>query len=161
MAMKKKFPFTDWYALNSGQSITLIAALALAIMDQLAKWLAYTQLAAPLRFTSWFSLQYTENTGVAFSLPIPHFIIIPLTITVLAGLIYFGAHHIKIWSPLAIIAIALIIGGALGNLYDRLAHGFVIDFIKVGWWPTFNLADAFLTAGIFLAVAFYGKIKKA
>lgn len=46
------------------------------------------------------------------------------------------------------IAWALVAGGALGNLYDRLRFGFVIDYVDVGFWPVFNLADACISCGV-------------
>ena len=54
--------------------------------------------------------------------------------------------------------VALIVGGALGNLIDRLAHGRVTDFIQVYWhtwaWPTFNVADSAISVGVVLLIAF-------
>ena len=50
-----------------------------------------------------------------------------------------------------ILAWALVIGGALGNLYDRLAYGYVVDFLDLRVWPVFNLADSFVCIGVFLA----------
>ena len=146
---------------NTSMKVALTLGFLLAFADQTSKWLASTQLSAPSHITPWFSLQYTQNNGIAFSMPIHVIIIITLSLSVLLAIIFLSANYIKITNPIAITSISLLIGGALGTLYDRLAHGYVIDFIKIGWWPVFNLADAFLTTGIFLAVAFYGKIKKA
>ena len=52
------------------------------------------------------------------------------------------------------VALALILGGALGNLYDRLAYGYVVDFLEVYWrayhWPSFNVADSAISIGVLL-----------
>ena len=50
-------------------------------------------------------------------------------------------------SPLEALSTGLIAGGALGNLIDRYFYGFVIDFIDLGWWPVFNLADSAIVCG--------------
>lgn len=50
------------------------------------------------------------------------------------------------------ISIGLIVGGALGNLIDRILLGYVIDFIQVGWWPVFNVADSAISVGAILLV---------
>jgi signal peptidase II len=62
-----------------------------------------------------------------------------------------------------ITALAFILGGALGNLIDRLLHGEVIDFLDVYWsnyhWPAFNLADSFITIGVTITLYFLLKSK--
>lgn len=140
-----------------------IGALSLdvAILDQVTKWLAVTNLQTPWDITSWFSLEYAENTGVAFSFPVPYIVLIPLSFIMIAGILVYGIRSFNVDNPLTIAILGFITGGAVGNIIDRIFRGFVIDFIKVGPWPTFNLADAFLCIGIFLLLLFYGKIRRA
>lgn len=140
-----------------------IGALSLdvAIIDQAAKWLAATNLLTPWSITPWFSLEYAENTGIAFSFPVPYIVLIPVSIIMIAGILAYGVRSFNISNPLTIAILGFITGGAIGNIIDRIFRGFVIDFIKVGPWPTFNLADAFLCIGIFLLLLFYGKIRRA
>jgi signal peptidase II len=57
------------------------------------------------------------------------------------------------------IALILILSGALGNLLDRIIREEVVDFIAFSFWPSFNLADAFIVAGAVIAGVFYKKIK--
>ena len=57
-------------------------------------------------------------------------------------------------SAAAQMGLAAALAGSASNLYDRLRHGAVVDFLDLGWWPTFNLADVALVAGIALAVCF-------
>jgi signal peptidase II len=65
-------------------------------------------------------------------------------------LYYFQRQEITvIWYRLSI---GLIVGGALGNLVDRLKDGAVVDFISVGWWPAFNVADSSISVGMVLLV---------
>lgn len=118
-----------------------------------------------------FNLYYARNYGAAFSFLADHagwqrwfFAVIAIAIVgVLLVMMYRNAAKQKASN----IAYALIIGGAIGNLIDRLWHGFVIDFIDfyIGNWhyPTFNLADTFICVGaaIILLESFLPTDKKA
>lgn len=148
------------HVLKREVALISIWAVVLILADQLTKWLAATRLQTPLQLAPYISLEYAENTGVAFSLPVPAVVLIPLSLLLLGVIIVYGLKHLNLGSPLGIAIMSLIIGGAAGNLIDRISRGYVIDFIKVGWWPSFNLADSFLTIGIFLLLLFYGKIKR-
>lgn len=97
-------------------------------------------------------LTYTENRDMAFSLlrSIPDATKGPLLLLLgLTGITFLGA----LWwrrrqAPLGEqVAYALLLGGALGNVIDRLLRGYVVDFIHVTHWPVFNVADALLVAG--------------
>ena len=57
-------------------------------------------------------------------------------------------------SEVSQIGLGLLFGGAAGNLLDIFRHGFVIDFIDLGWWPVFNVADAAIVAGLTISVLF-------
>lgn len=133
-----------------------IAAVILAA-DQWTKHWATANLAgrAPVevigdivRFT------YTRNSGVAFGLgaglPFPYAVFSILAVVVILYLFLRHREH----TPLRQVSLALILGGALGNLVDRLATGEVVDFILVGWrrwyWPVFNVADSAVTVGVLL-----------
>lgn len=136
------------------------AVFLLFILDIYTKWIAATWLDRPLEINSWFSLVYSQNFGTAWSLPVPKEIILPLNVVILVLAAYWLPKALNLRNRFTFIALALIFGGALGNIYDRMAFGYVVDFIKIGWWPVFNLADVFLSAGIFIIIVFYGKIKR-
>lgn len=108
----------------------------------------------------YFNLTYAQNPGAAFSFLADHdgwqrWFFATIAIVISAVLI-FMMYRTSSKNKLSNIAYALIIGGALGNLYDRLAYGFVVDFIDfyVGdWhWPTFNLADTWICIGAALII---------
>lgn len=105
---------------------------------------------------SWLRFTLVYNTGVAFSLfkDIPYlFTIMPVLISI--GAIYFYRYHLPHHRPLIQICIGMIIGGAIGNIIDRLRLGFVIDFIHVTWFPgIFNLADSAITVGVTLLAGY-------
>ena len=96
----------------------------------------------------FLSIENTRNEGVAFGLGGDiSALLIGATIVVLVGLLVAlavrGRDHALVWLPAA-----LLIGGALGNLADRARDGAVTDFIDLPLWPTFNLADVAIIAGV-------------
>ncbi|NNJ13153.1 signal peptidase II [Chloroflexales bacterium ZM16-3] len=98
---------------------------------------------------SWLRLVYTQNTGVAFGLfqSMPElFTVTSILITI--GAIYAYVVHLPNRVTWVQVSMGLIIGGAVGNILDRLRLGAVVDFISVGWWPVFNLADSAITVGV-------------
>jgi signal peptidase II len=139
---------------------TTLLGVALALIDQISKWLALQSLQNPLDITTFFSLRYEQNYGIAWSIWIPMPLLIILHFVLLVAIPVFAYKNLDMRKNLSVLITAFIMGGALGNLYDRVLRGFVVDFIAFSFWPVFNLADAFLCIGIFLFVAFYGKIKR-
>lgn len=138
--------------------------LALAVLDQGTKAIARAHLTAglPVELTPFFDLNLGSNPGVVFGVfgdaewgPWP---LIVLTTVVAGGLSYW---LIKEMRPLARGGLALMVGGALGNLWDRLMFGAVTDFLDlhVGrhHWPAFNVADAALMVGV--ALVLFGRTR--
>jgi len=125
-----------------------IAALVV-LVDQLTKWWAVDRLdTGPIHVIWTLDLELNRNTGSAFSLfqgdAAVLVVIAVVLVTVLLVLVYRSASM----SRAAIFG--LIIGGAVGNLSDRLFrgdHGAVVDFIDFHFWPTFNVADASIVVG--------------
>jgi signal peptidase II len=133
-------------------------ALIVVIADQVTKSLAVARLSAgPIHLIGPFALALTYNTGVAFSigtgLTLP---IVVIVVVLMAVVAWFGR---TVPNSAAAIGVGMILGGAIGNLADRLFrghHGAVVDFIYSGFWPTFNLADASIVCGsILLGVALW------
>lgn len=95
-----------------------------------------------------------NNTGIAFGLFKDQgfvFIIIPIiAVFLLIFNIFYYRNNDEILGPLYIFAFSLILGGAIGNLYDRIVFGYVIDFIDFRIWPVFNVADSAITIGAVL-----------
>lgn len=137
-----------------------IVSVALLMIDQVLKWAAASHLRTPIKLTDWASLRYEQNTGIAWSIPIPYPWLIALNVLLLFFLPFLIGKSIDFRLKKSQFFLSLIVGGALGNLYDRLTQGYVIDYVSIGWWPVFNFADACLSLGIFLILIFYGKIKK-
>lgn len=137
----------------------LALTFILIILDILTKWLAHTALQTPVRiWPGVFQLQTSYNPGVAFSIPIPNALMIWLTPFLLAGIIWLVIRSCDLQHRITKVALAFFIAGGLGNFINRIWHGAVIDFLDFSFWPSFNLADLYLTVGVFLLIGFYGRI---
>jgi signal peptidase II len=97
-----------------------------------------------------FYLTYVQNTHGAFGLFGDRtWLLVAISVVVL-GIFYVAFREAAAQSLLVRIAFGAILGGALGNIIDRLQRHFVVDFIDVRVWPVFNLADSFITIGVAL-----------
>jgi signal peptidase II len=139
------------------------AALVL-VLDQLTKHLVVTNLAGrpPVDLIGEVvQLRYTTNSGGAFSLLTGAPLFFGITAIVIVGGIIYASRRAQ---PLSLLVVlGLVLGGALGNLIDRLLRGEgllrgeVVDFVKVGWWPVFNMADSCVVVGGILLAIFLGR----
>jgi signal peptidase II len=126
----------------------LIVGAVLAL-DQLTKHTLAAGIAAgqERKFLPGINFVHVRNTGVAFSLfsggggVVLAFTL--LALVVLVGFLAARPERRGLWIPTG-----LLIGGAVGNLVDRLANGAVTDFIKLPLWPAFNVADMAITSGV-------------
>ena len=97
-----------------------------------------------------FRIVHGLNTGSAFGLfaGFTNLLVVASIIGIVFILIVFlKQNNSVIWLRLSL---GLIVGGALGNLFDRVKDGAVVDFISVGWWPAFNIADSSISVGMCL-----------
>lgn len=147
----------SWRATLRRWFIPLLLTSILLTLDQMSKGWVLQELGPEpgsreiALIGDWFSLVYVQNTGVAFGLFqnfTQFFTIIALIIS--AGAVYAYLFYLPNASTWVQVSIGLIIGGALGNVIDRIRLSYVIDFIRVGWWPVFNVADSSITTGVVL-----------
>jgi len=128
------------------------AAIVLAVVlaaDQVVKKLVVDSLErGEVRDLVWFvDLVNTRNTGVAFGqLQNGGVIVFVVIALALAGLLVFFARNAQ--KPLVWLPTGMLLGGALGNIVDRIREGAVIDYLKLPHWPAFNVADASITVGV-------------
>lgn len=133
------------------------AVIFLVVIDQIVK-AAAASWTGDIQILPYFLLSYRENIGAAWGIYINPILLLALNFAILILVNYFFFKSADFRRKISIISLALISGGALGNIIDRLFLGYVRDYISVGWWPVFNLADAYIVIGIFLVIVFYGKI---
>jgi signal peptidase II len=148
---------------KSGNSLLpwLGIALAIILLDQFTKTLilGYFQLGDSRTVTPFFNVVRVHNTGAAFSFLAgasgwQRWFFVGLGFAAAGFIVWMLRSHggQRLFSS----ALALILGGALGNVVDRLLHGYVVDFIQVhhrGWYfPSFNVADSAITIGAALLI---------
>ncbi|MGK2885131.1 MAG: signal peptidase II [Rhodococcus sp. (in: high G+C Gram-positive bacteria)] len=131
--------------------LALIVAGLAATADLTTKMIATRTLSdRPVQLPGPIDLHLSYNSGIAFGLGhnIPSWVTIALTSTVVIAL---AIALIRNTLP-SQIALGLVLGGATANVLDRATGDSVVDMLHTGWWPTFNLADIFITTGIALFV---------
>jgi len=99
-------------------------------------------------------LTYVVNTGAAFGILPQYSVYLVLIAFLVIGLVFFYQRYLPGDRLLVKASLGLMLGGALGNLVDRLRYGFVVDFVDVRVWPVFNLADASISTGVCLLAFF-------
>lgn len=144
----------------------LIAAAFAFILDQAVKWVVIGPLSletkpyGTIEITDFFNLTWAENCGISLSMfasctDTTRWTLVAVTALV-AGAVAFWMTREKAKGD--VVALALILGGALGNIVDRIRHGYVVDFADLHFgafrpFMIFNVADACITIGVLLLVA--------
>ncbi len=155
MALKmKKLTITSLHRRALALSLLVIA------LDQLCKWIMLYEVGIanrpPIEVLPFFNLVMVWNYGISFGMlaepgtNIPIFLIV--TALVIVGVLLYWLYHLK--DRFLAFSVALVIGGALGNVIDRILYGAVADFFDVhvaGYhWPAFNIADSAVFIGVML-----------
>jgi signal peptidase II len=140
----------------TARATTLRAALlavAVVVADQVTKAIVRGSIgpADDIKVIPGVHLVYSRNPGIAFSrLANGGPLVVAIAVVALGALLAFFVTHLHrrlVWLPTG-----LLIGGAAGNLIDRVRDGAVTDFVKLPHWPAFNLADACITVGVLALV---------
>ena len=147
----------------------IVIAFLIVILDLISKQWIFNHLdfGSALVITPFFNIVHFQNTGAAFSFLSEasgwqrYFFIV---VSLIAIVIIIRLMRERLKHPLSCLALAFILGGAIGNLCDRSYYGFVIDFIYVHYeayyWPAFNVADSFISIGVALILYDAFKNKK-
>ena len=136
-------------------SFALVVVCAVGA-DQLTKWLVTSRLAlgSSEQIVGSLKISHVQNSGIAFGLfSQSTSLVIVLTSAVVLWMVFFFAHS-GARHPLLPAALGLVVGGSISNLFDRVAHGHVTDFVDLGFWPSFNLADSFIVLGVTVLIFF-------
>lgn len=130
----------------------VLFVIFLVFIDQLTKLYFYGK---NIFLFKYLSFNYVANTGITFGFFKGfNLLFIILTLLIIVFVLYYYRKEKKYD-----LAFNFILAGAFGNLIDRIFRGFVVDFIDLGFWPIFNLADAFVTIGALLLIYYLWKEK--
>ncbi len=138
----------------------VFTAAFIVVTDQLSKhWILNHPGEQPFFQAGILRFIIVENTGSSFGLFQDQNAVLKIVAMVGAVLIVTIASMISLRYPTldgwtTKLPLGLLLGGTLGNLIDRLTRGYVTDFIDVGFWPTFNIADSAMVVGVILLVCF-------
>jgi signal peptidase II len=139
----------------------LSVAAAAFTADQLTKHLIASRLELGERrqVLPFLDITHVRNTGIAFGIFPGRLEVVSLLTA--AAVIWMLTHFARSGSRhmLFPVALGLLIGGSVSNLFDRVRNGYVTDFIHVSHWPTFNLADSFIVVGVALLLIGLGRIE--
>ncbi|MCO4254523.1 signal peptidase II [Pseudarthrobacter cellobiosi] len=137
------------------RTVLLLVAAVLAAADLVVKAVAEALLSTGTTADLGpINIRLLYNRGVAFSLgaDLAPWVVIAATGLIIAALIWYTVSSAPIMTGLSRAGASLLLGGAVGNFIDRLDGQGVVDYLHSGWFPTFNLADAFVTTGVALLV---------
>lgn len=132
--------------------LVLVAGVVITL-DQVTKWIVRANLSfgaswTPIETIPFFRFVHWENTGAAFGMFQGGGLVFGILAAIVSVIIVIYFPQIPEEQVLMRIAIAMQMGGAIGNLIDRIKFGPVTDFIAVGAFPVFNIADASITVGV-------------
>lgn len=130
----------------------LLITFSVLILDQITKWIVKSFIFSVYQveiIKGFLYISMIKNTGAAFGiLQQQRLFLILVPIVILLLFVYYYKDIPK--DTLAWVSAGLILGGALGNLTDRLILGYVIDFVHFTFWPAFNVADSAISIGAVL-----------
>jgi signal peptidase II len=140
----------------------LTVSAAIVGADQFSKALVTASLGGPgvarlNVFGPWLSLEYAENRGAAFGLFPGMAPLLAVGSVLVLGVLL--VHFMRTDAPplWQTVALGAILGGATGNLLDRIRLGYVVDFVSIGPWPNFNVADSAITLGVLVLIWAWAK----
>ena len=127
----------------------VLAVVAVVCIDQASKALLLSRMRPDrsIRIGKGVRLHHVVNVGWVHRVRSPVGLLLLWGVAVTSGLLVLELGG-SFGHGAALAGVAVALGGATGNLHDRLVRGHVVDFIEIGFWPTFNVADAGIVAGV-------------
>lgn len=152
------------FSIHKKYLLTIVVSLSVIILDQCTKYLIIKSFALHQSFDlieHYLTIVYIRNKGIAFGLLAGQgsetrvVLLVVASLLAIAFIVYL-LSGLKGKQTYATVTLSLILGGALGNLIDRIRWGEVVDFIDVHWyhyhWPAFNCADSAISIGLVLLI---------
>lgn len=134
-----------------GRVLFVVVAIVGFALDRITKLIVDSQMALGDHIDvagRFIELRYVRNSGIAFGLLANRGSLVLGGSIIVGALLFVFLLRVHPGDHLTIVGGALVTAGALGNLYDRIDYRYVIDFIHVTHWPTFNVADICITLGV-------------
>ncbi len=135
----------------SSHSPAKLTFIIIIILDQITKYLVLAKISVgesiPI-IQGIFHLTSVQNTGIAFGLFKNANMLFTISAILIVGLVLYYLAQVKANEKMLQICLGMLLGGAIGNLIDRISLGFVVDFLDFRIWPVFNVADSAITLSI-------------
>lgn len=137
-------------------NLFIAVVLTTIVLDQLTKY--FTVAIKPEWNLSFLSIHFVQNTGAGFGILKGQMVILAIisAVVVMGIIYYYNKIPTEKWAQ---ILFGLFLGGVVGNLIDRILRQYVVDFIDVGFWPVFNIADAAISVSVVGLVLYFWKEK--
>lgn len=140
------------------KNISYFLILFTFVVDQISKFLVvnhFTNWPSPIKLSNFFNLVLVYNKGISFGMfsqvSYSNYLFSFLSLAIVCFLLKWLKDSAILWEKLSL---GLIIGGAIGNIVDRILYSAVVDFIQLHWyeyyWPSFNIADSAICLGVFI-----------
>ena len=151
---------------------SIVLFFVLIILDRITKLIVLSKLTEwPYQYNvaPFFSFSYTENTGIAFGLFQGHpnfFLVTSIFAFIFVGIILWNLFKTNKLTQWYLLSFSSILAGAIGNIWDRIHYGYVVDFLDFylgsHHWPAFNIADSAITCGLIILIihSFYDDFKE-
>ena len=143
----------------------LISAGVIFVLDRLLKYWTVKKLPAEGIFVfekfGGLGLKFSQNTGIAFGIPLPQVLVYIFLIFCFLVLMYLIIQSWRKKNQVLFLALVIILLGALSNLIDRMVYGYVVDYINIFIWPTFNVADIMIVGGVLGWLVYEVRSKKS
>ncbi len=157
----------DWFSrakIWTAQNVSVLVVIALVLaLDRITKVCAQLfWVQAPVVVFPFFHLRYVENTGSAFGMMQGANVLLIFVMLAIIGYLLHSWRELCAQGKLVKWGCVFILAGALGNLYDRITLGYVVDFLDFLVWPVFNVADSAITVGggLFVVSLLLNTVKK-
>lgn len=132
--------------------LLILIMTSVLLIDQITKLVIISNLyrGEAIPQEGLFRIKHTINTGSAFGLFHNQTVFLIFASFIGVGILVFLYRQNSLSGMLPKVSLGLQLGGAIGNLLDRIRYGYVVDFIQLGFWPVFNIADSCIVIGIIL-----------
>lgn len=136
-----------WLNINKKTALFIFVAVFLLGLDRYLKSLALANFSHKI-LSGWLQFSFVPNYGIAFSLPLGGVLLNSLIFAILFGLLIWGVRLFKEGNLGQLYVLLFLFAGAGSNLWDRLSHGYVIDYLDLRFFTVFNLADVMIVLGV-------------